>query len=255
MATNDLVTLSLEGDVPLPKYAEALVKFTTLIQSLSRDVAPNTQIRWIISYLAASSAITQARGVPDAEEAFPAVERTAAAYVDIGRSVSRGVTSPYSPDSEKAGRELAALVDGDIRTMRFENVLEDVIVQLGEHGKLTEAKAVLTAGAVEGRVETLSSRGGLRFMLYDLRNDKAISCYLAEGQEDAMRDAWGQTVIVEGIVNRDAESGRPLTVRQVRSIQILPEYVPGSYRQAGGVLRRRQGQPRAEELIRQIRDA
>jgi len=48
MATNDLVTLSLEGDVPLTKYAEALVKFNTLIQSLTSDVAPNVNIRWMI---------------------------------------------------------------------------------------------------------------------------------------------------------------------------------------------------------------
>lgn len=255
MPANDLVTLSLEGEVPLSKYADALGKFNVLIQSLSSDVAPNTRISWMISHLAASSAITQARGVPDSEEAFPSVERTAAAYVDVGRSISRGVTTPYSQKSERAGYDLAALVDGDIRTMRFENVLEDAVVQIGEKGKLAEAKTVLTAGAVEGRVETLSSRGGLRFMLYDLHNDKAVSCYLAEGQEEAMRDAWGQTVIAEGMVNRDAETGRPLTVRQVRSIQILPEYVPGSFRQAGGVLRRRQDQPPAEELIRQIRDA
>ena len=103
MATNDLVTLSLEGDVPLTKYAEALVKFNTLIQSLTSDVAPNVNIRWMISHLAASSAITQARGIPENEEALPAVERAAVAYVDIGRSVSRGVSTPYSAKSERAG--------------------------------------------------------------------------------------------------------------------------------------------------------
>lgn len=255
MPANDLITLSLEGDIPLARYGEAVTKFDALIQSLTKDVAPSTRIRWIISHLAAGSAITQARGVPDREEALPSVERAAEAYVDIGRSVTRGVGTPYSQTSEERALELARLVDSDIRAMRFENVVEDVTVQLGERGQLTEAKSILTTGAVEGRVETLSSRGGYRFMLYDLRNDKPVSCYLSEGQEETMRGAWGKTVIVEGLVNRDAETGRPLTVRQVRSVEILPEYVLGSFRAAAGILRRQSSQPRAEELTRRMRDA
>ena len=38
-----------------------------------------------------------------------------------------------------------------------------------------------------------------------------------------MRDAWGHIVDVTGIVTRDAESERPLAVRRVTSVDVVPE--------------------------------
>ena len=50
----------------------------------------------------------------------------------------------------------------------------------------------VSIGAITGRVQTLSNRAGLRFNLYDTLFDKAVACYLALGQEEFMREAWGQ---------------------------------------------------------------
>jgi hypothetical protein len=110
-------------------------------------------------------------------------------------------------------------------------------------------------GAVEGRVQTLSSRGGLRFTLYDSLHDRAVSCYLAEGHEDIMRDAWGRLAVVQGLVKRDPRTGRPVTIREVRSVELLGERSPHDYKRARAAIPLPEGARRAEDVIRQLRDA
>src|SRR5690606_8099939 len=81
----------------------------------------------------------------------------------------------------------------------------------------------VTFGGVRGRIESMSRRGRLQFTLYDALTDRGVQCYLAAGMEDAMREVWGKLAIVEGIVHRDPVYGRPITVREVRGITIIPE--------------------------------
>jgi hypothetical protein len=104
---------------------------------------------------------------------------------------------------------------------------------------------------VRGRVQTLSSRGRLRFTLYDALYDKAVSCYLAEGQEDIMRDAWGHVALVEGWVTRDPATDRPLSIRGIERVTLLPEGDPHGYRRARGAVL---GRELPEAIIRRLRD-
>ena len=110
-------------------------------------------------------------------------------------------------------------------------------------------------GAIEGRIETLSKRKGLRFVLYDTVHDRAVACYLREGQEELMRGGWGRRAIVEGLITRDAVTGLPASIRQVSHIEFLPETSQGSYRNARGVIPFGPEDPSPEDLIRRLRDA
>lgn len=110
-------------------------------------------------------------------------------------------------------------------------------------------------GAVRGRVETLSSHDGLRFTLYDLLTNRAITCYMQPGREETMREAWEKLAIVEGLVRRDPATGQPTTIRQVTRIEIIPEIEPGGWRQAIGSIPHLQSAPSSEEAVRRGRDA
>ena len=110
-------------------------------------------------------------------------------------------------------------------------------------------------GAVTGRVQVLSNRGGLRFNMYDTVHDKAVSCYLKQGQEDLMREAWGQRAMVSGEVTRDKATGRPITIRQIMNLEILEETVAGSYHEARGAVPWEPGDALPEDVIRRLRDA
>lgn len=102
-----------------------------------------------------------------------------------------------------------------------------------------EAQRYLQAyGAIEGRVQTLTSHGGLRFVLYDALFGKAVYCYLEAGNEELMRGAWDRRAVVEGWVSRDPTTGRPVSVRRVSVVNLLDDLERGSYRKARGARRR-----------------
>ena len=120
----------------------------------------------------------------------------------------------------------------------------------------TSAPPPRAIGTVTGRVQTLQARGSLRFTLYDLVHDKAISCFLRPGAEDLMRGAWGNVVEVTGLVTRDAVTDRPRSVRDVIDIQrVNVDYSPGKFMEAEGVLTPVPEALSSEAIIRNLRDA
>jgi hypothetical protein len=263
----DTVTLALSGEVPFARYAEAVRRFYALVQGLTAEARAD-HVEWIMAELNVGSALATIRGIGPAEEVEPIVRR----YGEIGVELSeRPRLSPgYSPQVRAAAYGLRRIPGGRVESVVLETAEREAILRPTEPRApgqprlirvapaplegVTIRQATAAFGAIEGRVQTLSSRGGLRFTLYDTLNDKAVSCYLAEGYENIMRDAWGRLAVVEGWVSRDPLSGRPLAVRRVRDVKVLPERSPGSYRDARGAAPSLSGML-AEQAIRRLRDA
>jgi len=253
---NDVIALHLEGDISITAYVTAVSRLDALIKALQKEVAEDDEIDWIISRLEAGSALTEARGVPKSSKSLPGVERTAHAYLTTGNAIAERLPIPYSGIVQQAAQSLVSVLNHDIHVMRWENAEDDITLEQVEAAALPVKRPTEGAyGAVEGRVQTLSSRGSLRFTLYDLLHDRAVSCYVSQESEEIMKDIWGRLAIVEGWVKRDAKTGLPLTVRRVERISILSEYPKGTYRAAGGAVKRLPDQLRGEEIIRQMRDA
>ncbi len=223
-----------------------------MIQLASGDA----EITWEIDGLETGSTLTTAVGVSDDAEGLT---RATAQLVQVGRDLrDNGV--PSTRPFQKAAQGLLSVLNGRVPSLRIETEQDEVtistpvltIVPVLEPKKLVDLGP--TRGAVEGRVQVISNRGSLRFSLFDVANDKAVSCYLQPGQENLMRDAWGRLAIVEGMVRRDPATGRPTTIRQVSAVQLREEGVPNAWRSAAGVLRRMDDEP-AEATIRRLRDA
>jgi hypothetical protein len=257
----DTVTIVLSGDVPLADFAAAIGRFHELVKALSTE-AGNPALNWIIDDLERSSALAAVRCADEP----PLVERVVRAYGEVGVALESDAPIPFSPPVQAAARSLRALIAGPIESIRFETAEREATVRAAAADQVTLSDAarvkagrseirpaVAAYGAVEGRVQTLSNRGGLRFTLYDLLHDKAVSCYLREGHEGMMRDAWGKIAVVEGIVSRDPVTGRPLTVRQISQVTIGAEPAR-SYREARGAAPSLSGMS-PEQAIRRLRDA
>jgi hypothetical protein len=251
----DTVTLALQGEVSLEQFAEAVRRFSALVSELSAETKA-TGVRWEISDLEVGSTMATARGVADEPKV---IERVVHSYLEVGQALEGGTTVPFSPRVQAEAQGLAAILTDGIQAVRFETAEADAIVT-----RLAEAKAPqlpepteprTAYGAVTGRVQTLTSRNRLRFVLYDTIHDRAVSCYLAEGSEDQARDIWDKMATVEGMVSRDPLTGRPLTVREIRRVEILDEGEPSGYERARGARPRRRDEAKAEERIRRLRDA
>lgn len=261
MARLDTATLALSGEaVAFEDFAKAIAKFYDLISSLSSEAGGD--VSWVVYDLQRSSAVATIKGLGAPER----IERVVKAYLDVGNAIAQRAPIPFSPKVQNAAKGLTAILKHNVDAIRFENAERDVTITRGMERNLSfkghlEAKFIPVApqtplsafGSVEGRIQTLTNRGGLRFTLYDTLHDKAVSCYLKEGFEIVMRDAWGKLAAVAGLVSRDPGNGRPLTIRQVSDVSIRPE-VSGSFRDARGCSPPLTNMS-PEEAIRKLRDA
>jgi hypothetical protein len=263
-----VLVLSGERDVPLEDFAHAISRFYALVKALSAE-AGRPDLEWVVDDLARGSTVAVARGLGDVQT----VEKVVRLYGEVGASLQENQPIPHSQAVRSAAGKLRSIVGGRVESMRLETPEREAIVRPLRPKRSEEEPTLLlpvspppplpgaikpapTAfGAVQGRVQTLTSRGGLRFTLYDILDDKAVSCYLVEGGEEIMRDAWGKLATVEGWVTRDPLTGRPLTVRQVAKVVVVYAESPGRWREAKAAVPWSPGDPLPEQVIRRLRDA
>jgi hypothetical protein len=252
---DDTVTIRLDGDVPLDVFSTAVRHFNDLVAALTAEIAASARITWPLAELQTGSALIAARGVAARPENAESVERVVRAFAVVGKALEAGRPIPYPQRVSEPASNIARLLGGVVSAVRFETPSDDATVVSPPDANVRQMPRVLRAfGAVEGRIQTLSSRGGLRFTLFDSLHDRAVSCYLQEDQEEIMRGAWGRWARVHGWVSRDELTGRPFAVREIQKVEVLPEWEPGSYRKAIGVLPFDPGLPLPEERIRKLRD-
>jgi hypothetical protein len=258
MATSDTLTVALEGsDISLSSFASAVTALDALLKNLSIEVAPNSRIEWEVEDLQVGSAVATVRGRTVSGDP-EAVYRVSSAYETIGAALSRGDAIPYSERVRHNVAALTAVLEDRVEAVRLETANQDYTIA-GRRGlpspNVIYGRPLISLGAVEGRIQTLSNRRSLRFTLYDTLNDQAVACYLKSGEEDRIQALWGRRVIVEGEIRRDPWSGRPTTVRQITEVTPLPERDPDEWHEAKGVLAQVWNGEPAEETIRRIRDA
>lgn len=194
-------------------------------------------------------------GHPDPSESVMEVENIVRAYEETADALQKGIPIPYSLAVAEHARGITRVLKGHVETVRFETPRrETVIASPAAPPNIKAAPTLVAIGAIQGRIQTLTERHALRFTLYDALNDKAVSCYLAEAQRELVRNLWGKQATVQGTITRDAETGRPLVVRQITSIQIMEDR-GRSYLSARGALLRRPDMLMPEDAIRKIRDA
>jgi len=247
--TADSVTLRLGGDVTVAKLSEALNRFSRVLHALQEETEAN--VEWLVSGLEYGSAVATAQAIALDDDSMSLVPALYQGYLDAARAVGRGEVDHSRPVLQFV-RDLTSVAD-DRNEVILETAVDEVVFKApGVRSATESAPTSKSFGTVRGRVETLSHRRGLRFSLYDLTTDRAVSCYLEPDHEAAMRDAWGRVADVMGTVTRDVLTGRPTSVRKIRSVEVIEEGKPDSYRSARGAIRLSGS---SEMVVRRMRDA
>jgi hypothetical protein len=245
------VTLGLEGeDVPADAFGNATQAFTRLIYRLTKQIDATDPLKWTVVGLNIGSATTTLEAVSSDTDAL---QRITADYEAVGIALKNRQPLPYSREVTKAANALARVLNGKITALRFETPREDIIVTDSRQEPVPALRH--TYGAIRGRIETLSQRKRLRFTLYDSLDDRPVACYLGEGQEEMIRNLWGQRAVVEGLVSRTSDNGRPLAIRQIQTIAPIADVEPGAFTKARGIWANEPGNLSSTEAIRRIRDA
>ena len=243
------LTFELGGRVELNELEEGIRLFRRLVSNLT----PRTGVAWVVEDLQPGSARVTLRGESD----NPAkVEKIIAEYEEIGGALSRHETLRHTKTRVVQAAHAIADFVGPREYVRLETPNQDYIVYGNRVADdRVQIAPIVSIGAITGRVQTLSSRSGLRFNLYDTVHDRAVACYLRQGQEEIMREAWGNRATVVGRVSRDPLTGKPISIRDIRQVELLSEPAPGAYREARGAVPWEPGDILPEEAIRLLRGA
>jgi hypothetical protein len=243
------ITLALEGEVVLSRFAEALTHFYKLIDSLTAEIAPNAEVRWVIEVLEAGSALTTVTGYADDVRPVLSVVHGAE---QVALALEQNEVIPFGSGVRKHAA-LVKVVGNGVNALRLETAQVSSLIYSSDAPPGSPLRQ--TFGTVKGTVESLNSRRSLRFVLYDSVTDRAITCYVENGQEALLRDIWGKRVMVNGRLTRHPESGAVISVREVTAINVLETPQLFSYRRARGAFEWRPGDEPAATTIRRIRDA
>ena len=247
MSKNTL-TFEIGGLVRIEELEDGISAFRRLVNALTPR---NSGVSWVVDDVTMGSVGTTLRGEANNTSV---VEEIVNRYESIGDTLQAGdPLSGYSALVVGAAEAMMAITKTApyvrLATPGYECILS-------ANGIERETKEhVASPGTVTGRVETVSSRGRLHFNIYDSVFDKSVSCLLTKGQEEQMRNAWGRRARVSGLVYREASGGRPLSIRSVSRIEILPEVEPGSFRKARGAMPWKAEYEPGDVVIRRLRDA
>lgn len=185
-------------------------------------------------------------------------------FTKVG-AVARGDNVVAFPKGlQEAANRLRSVAAADTSGITIASEADDVLIlpstdMLDEHVAsprlASPSPSMETYGALRGKLQSVSSRSGLKVVLYDDLFDKAVRCSLTEEQHETVRELWDKHVIVEGLIRRDSETGRPLSISNIWAIR---EDVRGlasqAWANAYGVLSGVEPEVPVEESIRKVRN-
>jgi hypothetical protein len=215
------LTIALDGELTPNDLAEATSAFARLLGALLVEEAPGVPLEWLIRELrSGSSATAECRmiGLAGANDA-KWVLRVIAGGQRFAAQMEQGVSDvKRSAALCEVADSVQRLIKGRLIRVRLEAPDRDYILAGTRRTDIDHIESQsLSFGSVHGRVQALSSHGSPRFTLYDITDDKGVSCYFPEraDSEREMLGFWGTLVEVEGLIRRDPETDQPLTIRDI----------------------------------------
>ena len=250
------IAFSIEGDVDIETLATAVSGLHELVSALQDDHVPGPPVSWRVGDLGIGSA----RISLEAEEASQAAQRVAERYGMIAADLRADRPLECSAAVRRPIRKLARLTKRKgVQSVTFAaGGASHLIAQLGPRAAKSDAATYTDRGSVEGEVVAINRRKELQLTLRDDVYDRAIRCHLAPEHAELAAEAWQLGFArITGLVTYQSASGHPIEVRDVAEIEVLTdedERWDEDWKAARGSIPRGPDDPRAEVLIRRMRD-
>jgi len=212
--------IELSGEITLDLFAAAIQEFNELLTQLTQEVSGTEGFEWQIDEQRKGNSFIQVRAL---SEDTVLVDRTIRAFDEIAESLAHGQLIGFSPNVVEHAYALTGLINGQIKSISFLTGFNTFTVAEHQDLKTVEqqTKSHIAWGTVKGYVAAISGRTNLQMTLYDSLFDKAVACFLPEKFLAKAGEWWHKDVIVTGRVYRDIETGRPIRIRDVITVETL----------------------------------
>lgn len=253
-----MFAIQLDGTVSLRRWSAILGAWNESLCEISMHVGEKHVLSISIDGLTYGSATAEVSAAFDAE---PVAVQFTKTYDALGRGLRHGNLADVPASLQSCGEKLleATRIDGDggviLSSETGDFVISPDSKQVESASQRTVPDQVVAYGAVSGRLQSLSNRGALTAVVFDEVHDVPVRISLTDELRDVARELWDMNVVVEGRVRRAPDTGRPLSMTEVQSIQrIVKPKDPFAWRKARGVLAHIHPEKRSEQLIREARD-
>lgn len=236
------LTLELDGgDVTPERFQKAVRAFFGMLNEITRAVCEGSaQVQWRVQVKSGSNLV----GV-NPQPGFPS-----AVVGNIAKILHRGLAGlehdgleprNFSEAAIRHARDLGDVMSGAVRDNLTVRIWErhNSIALTTRLAKATErylTEAFEDHGSIDGKLQTLSERGAMRFVVYDTLTDRGIPCFIEPEQLAVAMQHFRARVEVYGIIRYRAD-GLPMNIR-VEDIVPFParSNIP-SFRDMRGILR------------------
>lgn len=214
------IALAFDAKVVHPDiFKRAVNAFIELLKAVSDEAAgEGKKIQWNMSVEKGSNVVV-ARPIADTETEY-ASNLVIDALPNGMRQLQRGTpTVPiyFNDRALHAAKELASVKDGTSKKLDYIEIrASGKPCDVGERA-ITSVSRLLggqhqALGSIEGRLQTITDRGTLQFVVYDSLFDKGVNCFMDDKIVDKAIKNWRKRVAVSGMVQYDRD-GRPVSIR------------------------------------------
>jgi hypothetical protein len=239
------LTLEIDGNFITPeKFLRGVRSFFAIVTEVTAKIGGRkTAIRWRVQVKKGSNLI----GISPQPGFDPAVISLITDAVGSGiDEIERMNSEPqyFSERALKSVRELGSLIgkpDKDETTVRLWVRKEPHPVTANS---VAAVNSLLTSehedyGSIEGRLQTVTERGGLQFVVYEPLWDRGIRCYIPETLTDEAIASFGLRVEVYGLI-KYRKDGTPMSIEADEIVRLTHNKKIPSFSDVRGILRGRQ---------------
>lgn len=237
----DKLTLAMLGpEVTADRFAKGVSEFLSLIKSVAKSVTGRRDgVEWLVDVEPGSLCVVYSpRPLRASPTDIPRVLDT----VEAGVVAVEGRSAPPPNFPEEAVRSagaLAGILDGkqlDRIVVRRDGRSHRISLETVAHVDSLQGVQYRDWGTVEGRLQTISERARMLFMVYDDLTDRPTRCYFQDDMLDDVMQGFGHRVSVSGMI-RYRGDGEPVSI-DAEEFEIFPseDLLPAA-REVRGILR------------------